>query len=274
MILITYRPFDAELATGRLIGHLEHAFAPDQLIVDPVSGRPGVDVLRQVEVAVRRSEIVLTVIGPHWVSAQDHQGRRRIDRDNDPVRLQVLAALFYRRVIIPVLVEGAEGPTWGELPAGIRPLAGLSSFRIRPGAFLTDVRRLTDYLRQTLGDEDGEFSRTEEWPLADLQRLRAWSDRRDARPPPTVAVRNTIDVPLPRTVLDNPPLLAPSSDQREAPQSESPGPRASIPASDTAQPTYEGPVAPDQALLVIDDDTVIDVVKRRLGSRLMKKLVE
>jgi hypothetical protein len=37
--------------------------------------------------------VLLAVIGPHWLSATDSEGRRRVDDVNDFIRLEKLARL-------------------------------------------------------------------------------------------------------------------------------------------------------------------------------------
>ena len=63
-------------------------------------------------------DIVLTVIGPRWLSAEDSAGARRLDDPADFVRLEVGAALEREIPVIPVIVGGATMPTPEESPRG------------------------------------------------------------------------------------------------------------------------------------------------------------
>src|SRR5262249_35200487 len=70
-----------------------------------------------------RSAVVLVLIGKAWLTAQDPGGRRRLDLENDWVRLEVARALERNIRVIPILVDGAGMPSLEYQPA---PLAGLS----------------------------------------------------------------------------------------------------------------------------------------------------
>ena len=266
MIFLNYRPQDADVTTGRLIGHLERTFSPTELVIDAGGGPPGVNIFNRLELLVRKCQVFLAVIGPNWLSVQDRQGRRRIDRDNDLVRLQIEAALYYRKLLIPVLVDAADQPTGADLPVGIRMLARLNPVALRSHHFAADLRALVDYIDDALDDPDGEFGATEEWEIDDIQRLKLWSrPRPDEVPQTTIQARlPTEPALLPRTVLDNPPLLPETDEDVE--------PTVNLSPDSEDLPRFDGRVSPKHALLVINDDTIIDVVKRRLGSRLIKKV--
>ena len=61
----------------------------------------------------------LIVIGPDWM--QVSPDGRRIDEENDPVRVEVQYALNSAKLIFPILVDGAKMPT--ELPDSIESLS-------------------------------------------------------------------------------------------------------------------------------------------------------
>jgi hypothetical protein len=59
---------------------------------------------------------MLVVIGTHWLSITDDNGRRRLDDSEDFVRREIEAALQSGIRVIPVLVDGATMPPSDQLP--------------------------------------------------------------------------------------------------------------------------------------------------------------
>ncbi len=91
---------------------------------------------------IRRSRIVLVVIGPDWLSAGN------LHDEQDWVRREVQLALEQPRArVVPILVLGAELPQESELPPELRSLLARQAVRIGSGAdFNLHVGRLLDEL--------------------------------------------------------------------------------------------------------------------------------
>jgi hypothetical protein len=51
--------------------------------------------------------VLIALVGKHWLSATDEEGKRRLDQPEDFVRLEVAAALKRGIPVIPVLLDGA-----------------------------------------------------------------------------------------------------------------------------------------------------------------------
>ena len=62
------------------------------------------------------ADVLIAVIGPNWATAADGSGRRRLDKPDDFVRLEVGGALRRDIRVIPVLVGGAKMPDAHEFP--------------------------------------------------------------------------------------------------------------------------------------------------------------
>ena len=77
---------------------------------------PGADFEEHIRSEIEVCDLVLVLIGDNWLDqAPDQPGRRRIDVDDDFVRVEIESALASPNTrVIPVLVEGAEMPR----PAG------------------------------------------------------------------------------------------------------------------------------------------------------------
>ena len=274
MIFVNYRRHDTEGITGRLFGHLEHHFSPDELLIDIEDIPAGFDVVRRLEAAVRRCTVVVVMIGPDWLYGRDRQGRRLIDRDNDHVRIQIQAALRFDKMVIPVLVDGAEMPAGQDLPSSLRVLARLSPIRINRRQFRANVHLLVQVLRGAIEQSaETERIRLSEPPSLSLSEGPTLMGVPPTtlmpmarRPAPTAELEN-----LPRTELENPPLVLDGA----ATVIEAPAP----PSPPTSKPIKKNKesgrrVSASEALLVVGDDTLVDVVQRRLGSRLIRRLAE
>ena len=71
---------------------------------------PGVDFLAFLSGQVAACDVMLVVIGPNWLTAEDEAGQRRLDQPDDFVAIEIAAALARDIHVIPVLVEGARMP--------------------------------------------------------------------------------------------------------------------------------------------------------------------
>jgi hypothetical protein len=91
-IFINYRRDDDPGNAGRLFDRLQQTFPPQQLFMDVESLAPGLDFVRVLEEQVAECDVMLSVIGPHWLDAMDQHGNRRLDNPNDFVRIEIEAA--------------------------------------------------------------------------------------------------------------------------------------------------------------------------------------
>ena len=93
--------------------------------------------------AVGRCDVLLAVIGPGWLTAAKAPGMRRIDDDDDFVRMEIEAAIERDIPIVPLLVNNATMPTAEDLPPSLRPLAYRNGMPVRPDPdFRRDMERL------------------------------------------------------------------------------------------------------------------------------------
>ena len=108
---------------------------------------PGADFGRVVEDRISSSDVVLALIGKHWLSATDTDGRRRLDKPEDWVRLELESALNRADVrVIPTLVGGADPPSSDDLPAGLEALARRHAFELSDARWPHDVEHLVHEL--------------------------------------------------------------------------------------------------------------------------------
>jgi predicted ATPase len=103
---------------------------------------PGADFAEVINAAVGSCEVLVTVIGKSWLSLADANGKRRLDDQQDLVRLEIQSALEQGIRVIPALVQGARMPRAGELPDTLAKLAGRHAFEISYARWQYDVERL------------------------------------------------------------------------------------------------------------------------------------
>jgi hypothetical protein len=122
-IFICYRREDSGPAAGRIYDRLEGHFERGQVFMDVDDIPLGVDFRDWLDRQIRQCDLVLVVIGRHWLTAEDASGRRRLDAPRDFVRTEIEIALKRDIPLIPVLLDDAEMPDEAALPASIAPLA-------------------------------------------------------------------------------------------------------------------------------------------------------
>jgi hypothetical protein len=146
-IFLSYRREDSSAWAGRLHDALADRFGERSVFQDVETIRPGEDFMDAVDTAIAQSDAVLAVIGPHWATAEDPSGGRRLESSDDYVRAELEAALRHERRLIPVLVGGAAMPTADQLPAGLRALAQRQAVVLDDATWRQDVEGLARSLR-------------------------------------------------------------------------------------------------------------------------------
>lgn len=108
-IFVNYRREDTLGTAGALASSLRASLEGGNVFFDGAleSGQPWPDEIRN---ALQRSSVVLVLIGKRWLTAADDYGARRIDKEDDWVRVEILTALDAGKAVMPVLVDGALPP--------------------------------------------------------------------------------------------------------------------------------------------------------------------
>ena len=104
-IFISYRREDSCAYAGRLYDHLIEQFGKDRVFMDVDSIEPGVDFVEVLQNTVSSCDVLIAVIGQHWLTAADTEGRR-LDHPEDFVRVEISTALSRNVRVIPALVAG------------------------------------------------------------------------------------------------------------------------------------------------------------------------
>jgi TIR domain len=143
-VIISYRRDDTGAITGRICDRLRARFGAEKVYMDIDSNPIGVDYRSHIDESLKRSDILLAVIGRRWLGRGDF-GNRRIDEPTDLVRLEVTSALTRGIRVVPLLVDDTEMPSAEELPEDLRGLKFRQAFRVDSGIdFHHHLDRLCD----------------------------------------------------------------------------------------------------------------------------------
>ena len=88
-VFISYRRSDSQDVVGRLYDHLERRLGTQAIFKDTESISIGANFAERIRANLREANVMLVVMGPTWLSAQDKAYRRRIDDPNDWVRQEI-----------------------------------------------------------------------------------------------------------------------------------------------------------------------------------------
>lgn len=149
-IFISYRREETAPYAGRLYDRLAQEFGQDRVFMDVSAIDPGVDFVDAIEKAVAEVDVLVCVMGSEWATITNSRGDRRLDDQDDFVRLEVLTALKRDIRVVPVLVGGARMPSAEQLPADLELLARRNALPLDDARFHTDSDRLIESIRSLL----------------------------------------------------------------------------------------------------------------------------
>ncbi|HVQ94265.1 MAG TPA: hypothetical protein VMU51_24715 [Mycobacteriales bacterium] len=150
-VFINYRVLDQALGAAAIHALLVGRFGADQVFSDCVPPHPGGHYPAELRKALASADVLVTVIGPHWLDRTD-TGLRLVDRDFDWVRRE-LAFAFGRGIpVLPVALRdspaGAPRLTRADLPPDIAALADQPALEVSQRRFGADGARLAARLVQ------------------------------------------------------------------------------------------------------------------------------
>jgi len=161
-IFVSYRRDTSAMSAGRLYDRLSSHFASNQIFMDVDTIEPGVDFVRTIEEAVTACDVLIAVIGGHWLTSSDEKRRRRLDNPEDFVRIEIATALKRGIRVIPVLVEGASMPRSRDLPNDLKPLVRRQALEVSHNRFRADAERLIGAVERALESARAEQHRERE----------------------------------------------------------------------------------------------------------------
>jgi hypothetical protein len=147
-IFISYRRDDAPDFAMRLRDRLDREFGRDRIFMDVDDIPVGMDFRNVLELALRNIDVMVVLIGPHWLTSGTERGQRRLDDPNDFVRMEIEYALRADVHVVPVLMGDAKMPRSQELPPALRQLPYRLAVAVSHASFDRDVRLLFSALRE------------------------------------------------------------------------------------------------------------------------------
>jgi hypothetical protein len=150
-IFLSYRTDDSVHATMAISDRLVAHFGRESVFRDQDSVRVGMLYPRRIRRALERSDIVLAVIGPHWLDARDDRGNRRIDDPRDWVRTELRMAFRREIPVVPVLLDRTPLPVAEQLPVDLRQLPLSTYHQVRHQSMAADVQALVEKLDTAAG---------------------------------------------------------------------------------------------------------------------------
>ena len=149
-VFISYRRAGALHAAARIRKQIQSAFQDVDVFMDIDAMPIGVDFVRYLQTEVQASHVLLAFIDPDWSAIRDATGHRRLDDENDVVRVEVAAALTARIPVVPLVLDGASFPKADELPENLKPLSRQAGIELRGTSFDADTTRLLSRLEPLL----------------------------------------------------------------------------------------------------------------------------
>ena len=147
MIFISYRRNDSSDMVGRIYDHLAKKF-PGQVFKDVDSIPPGTHYPSYIIQCLEKTKFFLPMIGHRWFETKS-DGTRRIDEQDDFVRIEIESALASGITIIPIIIGDAIIPALDQLPKSLVTLSQLQSFQVRSDPdFRQDINKLINLLTQ------------------------------------------------------------------------------------------------------------------------------
>jgi hypothetical protein len=147
-VFISYRRSDAPSASRQLAEALKLRFGDEEVFFDTRDVAAGSEWRRDAVRRVQEADVVLAIIGPHWVAVTAERAQRsKLDPSvEDVMRLEIETAFRHGRIVIPVLVDDAEMPHREALPRPFRPLADVQAQMLRHATWERDVEALAEVL--------------------------------------------------------------------------------------------------------------------------------
>jgi len=199
-IFLSYRREDAEGEAGRLFADLVKHFGDDKVFMDVAAIEPGRDFRKVIDENVASCGVLLALIGPHWVDAQDAGGKRRLDDPMDFVRLETASALKRDIPVVPVLVHEAKMPRAEHLPEDLKELCFRNGVELTHARWDSDVQVLIKALGKCVGEQ------------VEARNAGRQATAAEASPPPVTAYQEPpTAVPSPAPPVTPPPPRPTSS---------------------------------------------------------------
>jgi TIR domain len=141
-IFISYRSSDGKKDADRLCADLSRLYGADQVFFDKQDLRGGHSWRSAITGALGTRPVVLLLVTPELLGMAHPEGGRRIDRDDDPIRGEVLTAQANGATIVPLLTEGMVMPSTADIPQPLRFLKEAHALKLRTEDWADDLDKI------------------------------------------------------------------------------------------------------------------------------------
>ena len=164
MIMVSYRRADQDAA--RLIAdYLITKYGESSVFFDVDSIPTGMNFHDRISNAISACDVVVAIIGPHWIGKLEGELATRLANPADSVRVEIEMAQKFRKPIFPILMNGITMPQRSDLPEELRFLVDYNAARIDSGQdFRYHMSKLTAAIDKISAPATG-------WLLAPLRRF-------------------------------------------------------------------------------------------------------
>jgi serine/threonine protein kinase len=130
-IFISYRREDSQIAVSSLHKDLLARFGMNAVFADTASIQLGDEWDDRILKSLEEAKIILVIIGNNWLCTEkDKPGQFRICSKDDWVRKEIETARSLKKLLVPVLIDGAKMPDYPDLPESIKDLCSIEAQRI------------------------------------------------------------------------------------------------------------------------------------------------
>src|SRR5215813_3517752 len=144
-MFINYRRDDTWAAAQLVYERLANSFGSENVFLDVQDLQPGMKWLDEIKSHRASSDVLLSLIGPHWVSIMKAREQAAVaEPAEDYVRFEIEYALRpnSRICVIPVLVGDVMPLSTGHLPRPLQALAKIQAAQVRQERFADDIADL------------------------------------------------------------------------------------------------------------------------------------
>ena len=150
-IFINYRRSISKEFAEFIYDSLSKHFGQEAVFMDVDSIPRGIDFVEYLDDQVLQCQVFIALIGPGWVDSRDEEGNRRLENEEDFVRVEIESALDRNIPVIPLLHSNAEMPSKRVLPENLKKLVRRNGLEVRPGEFkramevlISDIEQIFD----------------------------------------------------------------------------------------------------------------------------------
>jgi hypothetical protein len=130
-IFINYRTSESLPTATLLDRELSGRFGSDEVFRAGRSIAAGTRFPEEISRALRKCDVMLSLIGPGWRDARTDDGRRALDDATDWVRREIVDAFEYGLLVIPVYLDRTSRLERDDLPEPLAELAELQSLTLQ-----------------------------------------------------------------------------------------------------------------------------------------------